>query len=173
MSEQTGVDATRRTRLANERTFLAWWRTALGTEGLAVGVGKVLPEVTDGPHWPYVAFGLIAIQIVHAVLSTSLKAPSRRVTALNSELASRMLHLVHAGRLTRIFGQEAREKAVFDTASDAVRRAAFTLHVRQGSLPLLSETLHAVTRLRGTVEQVPLGSLPKDGILVTDARTYD
>ncbi len=37
----------------------------------------------------------------------------------------------------------------------------------------ISETLHAVTRLRGTVEQVPLGSLPKDGILVTDARTYD
>jgi len=37
----------------------------------------------------------------------------------------------------------------------------------------ISETLHAVTRLRGTVEQVPLGSLPKDGILVSDARTYD
>jgi putative membrane protein len=59
MSEQTGVDATRRTRLANERTFLAWWRTALGTEGLAVGVGKVLPEVSDGPHWPYVTLGLL------------------------------------------------------------------------------------------------------------------
>jgi uncharacterized membrane protein YidH (DUF202 family) len=59
MSEQTGVDATRRTRLANERTFLAWWRTALGTEGLAVAVGKILPEVTDGPHWPYVLLGLV------------------------------------------------------------------------------------------------------------------
>jgi putative membrane protein len=59
MSEQTGVDATRRTRLANERTFLAWWRTALGTEGLAVAVGKILPEVSDGPHWPYVVLGLV------------------------------------------------------------------------------------------------------------------
>jgi putative membrane protein len=59
MSEQTGVDATRRTRLANERTFLAWWRTALGTEGLAVAVGKVLPEVTDDAHWPYVVLGLL------------------------------------------------------------------------------------------------------------------
>jgi putative membrane protein len=59
MSEQTGVDATRRTRLANERTFLAWWRTALGTEGLAVAVGKILPEVTEGAHWPYVALGLV------------------------------------------------------------------------------------------------------------------
>jgi inner membrane protein YidH len=59
MSEQTGVDATRRTRLANERTFLAWWRTALGTEGLAVAVGKVLPELTDDAHWPYVSLGLL------------------------------------------------------------------------------------------------------------------
>jgi len=59
MSEQTGVDATRRTRLANERTFLAWWRTALGCQGLAVGVGRVLPEVTDGPHWPYVVLGTL------------------------------------------------------------------------------------------------------------------
>ena len=59
MSEQTGVDATRRTRLANERTFLAWWRTSLGCQALAVGVGRVLPEVADGPHWPYVVFGAL------------------------------------------------------------------------------------------------------------------
>jgi subfamily B ATP-binding cassette protein MsbA len=105
-----------------------------------------------------VALGLIAIQAVHALLSSSLKAPSRRVTALNSELASRMLHLVHAGRLTRIFGQEAREKSVFDTASDAVRRAAFTLQIRQGSLPLLSETLHAALFL-GVIVGAALGGV--------------
>jgi inner membrane protein YidH len=57
MSTPTGVDATRRTRLANERTFLAWWRTALGSEAIAVAVGRVLPEVSDGPHWPYVVLG--------------------------------------------------------------------------------------------------------------------
>jgi putative membrane protein len=59
MTDQTGVDATRRTRLANERTFLAWWRTALGTEGLAVAVGKILPEVTDDAHWPYIVLGMV------------------------------------------------------------------------------------------------------------------
>jgi uncharacterized membrane protein YidH (DUF202 family) len=53
------VDATRRTRLANERTFLAWWRTALATLGLGVALGKVLPEVSDPPHWPYVAVGAV------------------------------------------------------------------------------------------------------------------
>src|SRR5262245_2706513 len=56
-SPPTGVDATRRTRLANERTFLAWWRTALAVEGLAVATGKLVPEVTTGPDWPYVAVG--------------------------------------------------------------------------------------------------------------------
>jgi putative membrane protein len=55
----TGVDATRRTRLANERTFLAWWRTAIATEGLALASGKVVPEIIDGPQWPYVALGLL------------------------------------------------------------------------------------------------------------------
>jgi phenylacetate-CoA ligase len=37
----------------------------------------------------------------------------------------------------------------------------------------IAETLVSVTRLRGTVEEVPLGSLPKDGIMVSDAREYD
>jgi uncharacterized membrane protein YidH (DUF202 family) len=55
----TGTDATRRTRLANERTFLAWWRTALATEGLALAAGKVVPEVIDAPGWPYVVLGLL------------------------------------------------------------------------------------------------------------------
>jgi len=37
----------------------------------------------------------------------------------------------------------------------------------------IAETLHAVTRLRGNVVEVPAGSLPKDGIAVTDMRKYD
>ena len=57
MSAPPAVDATRRTRLANERTFLAWWRTALACEGLAIAVGKVLPEVAENPDWPYLVLG--------------------------------------------------------------------------------------------------------------------
>ena len=55
----SAVDATRRTRLANERTFLAWWRTALGVEGLALATGKLVPEVAEGPHWPYIGLGAL------------------------------------------------------------------------------------------------------------------
>ncbi|MCP9232640.1 ABC transporter ATP-binding protein/permease [Mesorhizobium sp. LMG 17147] len=91
-----------------------------------------------------VTLGLALVQVAHAMLSAHLKAPSRSVASRNSQLASQMLHLVHAGRLIRIFGQEQREKAAFDQASDAVRRAAFVLLTRQGALPPLTEILHAM-----------------------------
>jgi putative membrane protein len=51
------VDATRRTRLAAERTTLAWWRTALTSFAVAVGAGKIAPDVTGGRRWPYEALG--------------------------------------------------------------------------------------------------------------------
>ena len=61
-------DATRRTRLANERTYLAWWRTGLTAFAVAFGAGKLLPELTRGTKWPYevlgVAFGLVGVAFV-------------------------------------------------------------------------------------------------------------
>jgi putative membrane protein len=66
--EPPAEDATRRTRLANERTFLAWWRTSMATLGLAIASGKLLPEVSDPPHWPYVTLGLV-FAVLGAVLS--------------------------------------------------------------------------------------------------------
>jgi ATP-binding cassette subfamily B protein/subfamily B ATP-binding cassette protein MsbA len=91
-----------------------------------------------------VTLGLALVQLAHGILSYNLKAPSRSVVSRNSALASQMLHLVHAGRLIRIFGQENHEKEVFAKASDGVRRAAFVLSIRQGVLPPLTEVLHAM-----------------------------
>jgi len=51
-------DATRRTRLANERTFLAWWRTGLTAFAVSIATGKVVPAIAQGPAWPYAAFGV-------------------------------------------------------------------------------------------------------------------
>ncbi|MBB3543440.1 ABC transporter ATP-binding protein [Rhizobium sp. BK399] len=90
-----------------------------------------------------VFLGLVVIQALHALLSASLRGPSRNVTSFNSELAAKMLHLVHAGRLIRAFGQEQREKASFDSSSDAVRKAGFVLQSRQAVLPPLTEVLHS------------------------------
>jgi putative membrane protein len=51
-------DATRRTRLANERTYLAWWRTGLTALAVALGAGRLVPALTDDASWPYVAVGV-------------------------------------------------------------------------------------------------------------------
>lgn len=40
-------DATRRTHLANERTYLAWWRTGLTALAVGVGIGKLVPQVAN------------------------------------------------------------------------------------------------------------------------------
>jgi inner membrane protein YidH len=61
-------DATRRTRLANERTYLAWWRTGLTTFAVSVGAGKLVPAVTSGAAWPFelvgVAFAAVGVLFI-------------------------------------------------------------------------------------------------------------
>ncbi len=53
------VDATRRTYLASERTQLAWWRTGLAALAVALGVGRVVPDLNDSlTRWPYVVAGV-------------------------------------------------------------------------------------------------------------------
>lgn len=47
----------RRTVLAAERTWLAWFRTGIGVAAAAVGVGGVLPKLTDEASWGYVVLG--------------------------------------------------------------------------------------------------------------------
>ena len=70
MSEPGVEDATRRTRLANERTYLAWWRTGLTALAVSVGVGRLVPEHTDASRWPFeavgAAFGFLGIAFVWA-----------------------------------------------------------------------------------------------------------
>ena len=51
-------DATRRTRLANERTYLAWWRTGLTAFAVSLGAGKLVPALTDESRWPYLVVGV-------------------------------------------------------------------------------------------------------------------
>ena len=46
-----------RTALAGERTWLAWWRTALTASAGALAVGRFAPELLDVAPWPYVVLG--------------------------------------------------------------------------------------------------------------------
>ena len=64
----TPDDATRRTRLAAERTYLAWWRSALAAFAVAVAAGKLVPGLVEGPEWPFVllgaGFGVVGVALV-------------------------------------------------------------------------------------------------------------
>jgi putative membrane protein len=51
--------ARRNTLLAGERTELAWWRTGLAALAVAVGIGRLAPELQkSGSTWPYVVVGV-------------------------------------------------------------------------------------------------------------------
>jgi uncharacterized membrane protein YidH (DUF202 family) len=51
-------EAGRRVRLANERTYLAWGRTALAFFALALGVGRIVPELErSSSRWPFEVIG--------------------------------------------------------------------------------------------------------------------
>lgn len=57
VSDASDRDATYRTRLAAERTWLAWWRTGIATIAAAIGVGGVVPSLVGGSRIPYVVLG--------------------------------------------------------------------------------------------------------------------
>src|SRR3954469_10969316 len=65
---RSDLDQDRRTSMAAERTWLAWWRTALGATAGALGVGRLAPQVLDVAAWPYIllgcGYGLLAIGLL-------------------------------------------------------------------------------------------------------------
>src|SRR3954464_7960627 len=51
------LDQARRTSMAAERTWLAWWRTALAASAGALAVGRLAPQGLHVPSWPYIVLG--------------------------------------------------------------------------------------------------------------------
>jgi putative membrane protein len=61
--EPAEVDATRRTRLAAERTFLAWSRNGLTALAASLAAGKLAPDLAERRNvhpdrWPYLVVGV-------------------------------------------------------------------------------------------------------------------
>jgi uncharacterized membrane protein YidH (DUF202 family) len=51
--------AAARTSLADDRTLLAWYRTAFGADALAIGVGRVVPQLAGSTGVSYTVFGVL------------------------------------------------------------------------------------------------------------------
>ncbi len=53
-------DYSRRTLLANERTFLAWWRTGLAALTVGLACARIIPIVGQvRAQWPYTTIGVL------------------------------------------------------------------------------------------------------------------
>lgn len=67
MPEGAPDDATRRTFLAEERTWLAWWRSGIATATAAIAVGGVAPRLLDSERVAFVVLGagyaLVAVAV--------------------------------------------------------------------------------------------------------------
>jgi putative membrane protein len=60
--------ADRRTKLAVERTYLAWWRTGLTAYAVALATARVVPDLSKAKtQWPYTVLG-IGFALVGAAL---------------------------------------------------------------------------------------------------------
>ncbi len=70
MSATSSPEGTRRTRLANERTYLAWYRTGLTALAVCIGLGRIVPELTDVDSAWYgivgAGYGLLGIAFIAA-----------------------------------------------------------------------------------------------------------
>ncbi len=85
LNDEEAVDATRRTRLASERTELAWWRTGLTALAVALAVGRVVPGLDNSSvRWPYVGAGICFALYGVAVIAYG----SRRRTRVERDLAA-------------------------------------------------------------------------------------
>ena len=67
------VDVWQRTSMAAERTWLAWWRSALAASAGALGVGRLAPEVLHVAPWPYIVLGCGYAALALALLAVGAK----------------------------------------------------------------------------------------------------
>jgi putative membrane protein len=100
VSQPEATDALRRTRLANERTYLAWLRSALTALAVAIGAGKIVPGVTDVASWPFellgAGFAILAIVFVIGGVRRFLQVESALETHGYAPLTGRDALLVAA-----------------------------------------------------------------------------
>ena len=82
--ERATAGASRRTSLAAERTWLAWWRTGIGATAVALAVGRILPDVSSGAHWSLRLLGLgygvlaVVVLVIGAVRQNRMTSALRR-----------------------------------------------------------------------------------------------
>lgn len=92
----------------------------------------------------FVGCGVLLIRFAQVKFARRLEHLSDLITTTNRELAARMMTVIEAMRLIRIFGQQQREHKRFVEASDNVRRALFDIERISSATGPMFEVLHAL-----------------------------
>jgi len=91
--QRVGSNPDYRFSLANERTYLAWWRTGFAAFAVSLGAGKIVPSLAKETRWPYtvlgagfavlglvlVGYGLVRQRQVEAAITRGDFAPPNQV----------------------------------------------------------------------------------------------
>jgi putative membrane protein len=86
MTEPPATDVVQRTSMAAERTWLAWWRTALAATVGSLGVGRLAPELLDVAPWPYIVLGAAYAALAIGLLVTGAARQRDLQQALESDV---------------------------------------------------------------------------------------
>ena len=142
-------------------------------------VGEVV-VTTLNPTYPLIRFGTGDLSAVLVGLCPSGRTNTRIKGWMGradqtTKVRGMFVHPSQVAEIVRRFPEVARARLV---VSGEMANDAMTLRVETvGSGPndlvgKLNEAMREVTKLRGAVELVPVGSLPNDGKVIEDARSY-
>jgi len=151
------------------------------------GTGDPVPEgevgelvvTTLNPDYPLIRFGTGDLS---AMLPGS--CPSGRSNARikgwmgradqTTKIRGMFVHPGQVASIARRFPEVLKARLVVtgEMANDSMTLKVETTGAAQGFEQKISEAIREVTKLRGTVELLPPGSLPNDGKVIEDARSY-
>lgn len=141
-------------------------------------VGEVV-VTTLNPVYPLIRFGTGDLSAILPGLCPTGRTNVRIQGWLGradqtTKIRGMFVHPKQVDAIVKRFAEVARARLV---VSGAMAQDAMTLRVEvgspgQGLVERITEAIREVTKLRGQVEVVPLGSLPNDGKVIEDARDY-
>ncbi|WP_332778061.1 phenylacetate--CoA ligase family protein [Polaromonas sp.] len=151
------------------------------------GTGDPVPEgevgelvvTTLNPDYPLIRFGTGDLSAVlpgscpSGRTNTRIKGWMGRADQ-TTKIRGMFVHPGQVASIARRFPEVLKARLVVtgEMANDSMTLKVETAGVAQGFEQKISEAIRDVTKLRGTVELMPPGSLPNDGKVIEDARSY-
>lgn len=87
--------------MASERTWLAWWRSALVATAGALAVGRVAPQALHVATWPYiilgVGYGILAVGMTLVGARRHRRLTDHTLNAAQSSVGTRSISAFTAG----------------------------------------------------------------------------